>query len=105
MDIWETHGFREINIFRIIQELITNSLKHAEATEIDVQISFQNDSLQVTVEDDGKGFDKREVSTKGIGLSNIESRIQYLHASVDFISNDRGTSYTFEIDTKKLNDN
>lgn len=95
----------EINIFRIVQELITNSLKHAEATEIDVQISFQNDSLQVTVEDDGKGFDKNEVSTKGIGLSNIESRIQYLHASVDFISNDRGTSYTFEIDTKKLNDN
>ncbi len=95
----------EINIFRIIQELLTNSLKHAEATEINVQISFQNELLQITVEDDGKGFDKDTITGNGIGLSNIASRIQYLNAVVDFISNKKGTSYTFEIDTKKLNDN
>jgi signal transduction histidine kinase len=95
----------EINIFRIIQELVTNSLKHAEAEEIDVQISFQNDLIQITVEDDGKGFDKDAVGEQGIGLSNIESRAAYLNASVDFISNEKGTSYTFEIDTQKLNDN
>lgn len=95
----------EINIFRIIQELLTNSLKHAEATEINVQISFQNKLLQITVEDDGKGFDKDTITGNGIGLSNIASRIQYLNAVVDFISNKKGTSYTFEIDTKKLNDN
>lgn len=95
----------EINIFRIIQELVTNSLKHAEANEIDVQMSCQNNLLQVTVEDDGIGFDKTEMKNKGIGLSNIESRIEYLNATVDFLSNTKGTSYTFEIDINTLNDN
>jgi signal transduction histidine kinase len=95
----------EINIFRIVQELVTNSLKHAEANEINVQISFQNNLVQVTVEDDGKGFDKNAVGEQGIGLSNIDSRAKYLNASVDFISNEKGTSYTFEIDIQKLNDN
>jgi len=95
----------EINIFRIVQELVTNSLKHAEANEIDVQMSCQNHLLQITVEDDGKGFDKAEVKGKGIGLSNIESRIEYLNATVDFMSNNKGTSYTFEIDMNTLNDN
>lgn len=93
-----------INIFRVIQELVTNSLKHANASEVNVQISYQNDSLQITVEDNGKGFNKERVSSQGIGLSNIASRLQYLNASEDFISNDKGTSYSFEIDTKKLND-
>ncbi|EDP71641.1 hypothetical protein FBALC1_04117 [Flavobacteriales bacterium ALC-1] len=87
----------EINIFRIIQELVTNALKHAKASEISVQISYQNKTIQVTVEDDGVGFIKQEVEGKGIGLNNIESRIQYLEASVDFVSNTQGTSYTFEI--------
>lgn len=95
----------EINIFRIVQELVTNSLKHAQANEIDVQMSCQNHLLQITVEDDGKGFDKAEVKGKGIGLSNIESRIEYLNATVDFMSNNKGTSYTFEIDMNTLNDN
>lgn len=95
----------EINIFRIIQELVNNSIKHAEAEEINIQVSFQNNLLQITVEDDGKGFDKTKVAEKGIGLSNIESRIKYLNATVDFISNSKGTSYTFEIDITKQNDN
>lgn len=95
----------EINIFRIIQELVTNSLKHADAQEIDVQLSCQNALLQITVEDDGKGFDKTQVKEQGIGLSNIKSRIEYLNATVDFMSNNKGTSYTFEIDINTLNDN
>ena len=91
----------EINIFRIIQELITNSLKHAKATEISVQISCRENLLQITVEDDGKGFNVDQVK-KGIGLSNINSRVEYLNASVDLISNAKGTSYTFEIDINQL---
>lgn len=96
----------EINIFRIIQELVVNSLKHAKASEIDVQISCQKDLLQIVVEDDGVGFDKEEVMEKGkgIGLTNIESRIKYLNAVVDFMSNAKGTSYSFEIDINKLDE-
>lgn len=95
----------EVNIFRIIQELMTNSIKHADASAINVQISCYNNSVQVSIEDDGKGFNKDEVKLSGIGLSNVQSRIDYLQASVDFISNEDGTSYTIDIDKEKLNDN
>jgi len=95
----------EINIFRIIQELVTNSIKHAEASEIDVQLSCRSKQIQITVEDNGKGFDAKNQKPNGIGLQNINSRVDYLQAKMDVISNDKGTSYTIEIDTIKLNDN
>ncbi|WP_178989579.1 tetratricopeptide repeat protein [Winogradskyella schleiferi] len=95
----------EVNIFRIIQELISNAIKHAEASEITVQISHRANEIQITVEDNGKGFDRNDVEIKGIGLSNIQSRIDYLNASLDFMSNKNGTSYTIDIDLKTLNEN
>lgn len=94
----------EINILRIIQELVTNSVKHAKAKEIDVQMSFQESAVQITVEDDGIGFDKDNTENKGIGLGNIESRIDYLKATVDFVSNQKGTSFSFEIDATALDE-
>lgn len=95
----------EINIFRIIQELVTNSIKHAMATEINVQMSCRKNTIQLTIEDNGKGFDKSEVVTDGIGLKNVQSRIDYLQGTIDLISNKQGTSYAIEIETEKLNDN
>ncbi len=95
----------EINIFRIIQELVTNSIKHAKATEVNVQMSCRKNTIQLTIEDNGKGFDKSEVVTDGIGLKNVQSRIDYLQATIDLISNKQGTSYAIEIETEKLNDN
>lgn len=91
----------EVNIFRIVQELINNSIKHAEASEINVQLSYANDTMQLTIEDDGKGFDRSKVSS-GIGLQNIESRIEYLNGKLDFTSDDKGTSYVIDIDTNKV---
>ena len=88
----------EINIFRIIQELVTNSIKHANATEINVQISCRNKIMQITVEDNGKGFNIDTIENKGIGLKNIQSRVDYLHANLDVLSNKKGTSTTIEID-------
>lgn len=96
----------EINIFRIIQELVTNSVKHAEATEINVQISSRKDTLLISVEDNGKGFDKKTIKKgAGIGLNNIDSRIKYLQATIDFVSNTEGTSHTIEIDRNILYEN
>ncbi len=95
----------EVNIFRIIQELVSNSIKHASASEINVQMSCRDKNIQITVEDNGKGFNTNNIQTKGIGLKNIESRIEYLQASIDIVSNKHGTSTTVEIDTQKLNDN
>lgn len=95
----------EINIFRIIQELITNSIKHANATEINVQISHREHMLQVTIEDNGTGYDTNEAKNKGIGLKNIQSRLDYLNASIDVMSNEQGTSSILEISTKNTYDN
>lgn len=94
----------EVNIFRIIQELVNNCIKHADATEIHVQISHRKPTLQLTVEDNGKGFDRAEVKTDGIGLQNIDSRISYLNGKLDFSSGKEGTSNVIEINTKELND-
>lgn len=95
----------EINIFRIIQELVTNSIKHAKATEINVQMSCRKTTIQLTIEDNGKGFDKSEVVIDGIGLKNVQSRIDYLQGTIDLISNKQGTSYAIEIEIETLNDN
>ena len=92
----------EINIFRIVQELVNNSVKHASASEIDVQISHRDTNVQLTVEDNGKGFDKENVGGTGIGLKNVQSRVDYLHAKLDFHSNEKGTSYIIDINTEDL---
>ncbi|MEO1030693.1 MAG: sensor histidine kinase [Bacteroidota bacterium] len=65
----------EIQIFRIIQELLTNIIKHAAATEAIVQFSEHDNALNIVVEDNGKGFDTKSAKT-GIGLINIEKRIE-----------------------------
>ena len=71
----------KINIFRIIQELLANVVKHSEATEVTLQLIKHSDSLMISVEDDGKGFDTREVKN-GIGLTSVESRVQILNGTL-----------------------
>ena len=92
----------EVNIFRIIQELVTNAIKHAEAKTIDVQISNRNNTLLVTVEDNGKGYNFKTEENDGIGMRNIKSRVEYLNANLEVITNKNGTSNTVEIDLNKL---
>ena len=92
----------EVNIFRIVQELINNSIKHAQASEIDVQISHRDNIIQLTVEDNGVGFDTKTITSNGIGLQNVQSRVDYLQAKLDFNSNEKGTSYIIDINTDNL---
>ena len=81
----------EISLYRIIQELISNILKHATATEITISITHQNGNLNILVEDNGKGFDT-SVIPNGIGLKNIKSRILKLNGQINIDSvTDRGT--------------
>jgi len=92
----------EVNIFRIIQELVTNAVKHSEAKTIDVQLSNRKDTVLVTVEDNGKGYTSNKEDNAGIGLNNIKSRVEYLNANLDIVSNTNGTSNTIEIDLNKI---
>lgn len=68
----------EINVYRIVQELINNIIKHAAARRIQIFLSQQHQHLVLSVSDDGKGFDVKH-TTSGAGLLNIESRLQSLH--------------------------
>ncbi|SEW27567.1 Signal transduction histidine kinase [Chryseobacterium wanjuense] len=87
----------EIQVYRIIQELLNNILKYSEAKNVTVQILKLSSILNVQVEDDGEGFDKTKRS-KGLGLNNINSRVQSLAGSIDIDSAlGRGTSVNIEI--------
>ena len=76
---------KSIHIFRIIQELFQNIMKHSAAKNVVVQISNNNKQLYITVEDDGKGFDMGQIKRQdGIGLKNIETRIKLLKGNLDY---------------------
>ena len=69
----------EIIIYRIIQELLNNILKHAVANETFVQLIREGSRLNVVIEDNGKGFDASlSENNKGAGLTNVRSRVEYL---------------------------
>lgn len=88
-----------ISIYRIIQELIGNILRHAAAKTAIVQVSKTDDMIILTVEDDGKGFDPNLLKqSKGIGWTNIQNRIAFLQGKLDVYSTQgKGTSVTIEI--------
>jgi len=85
--------------FRIIQELINNSLKHAKARLIKIHINSTDDWLNIMYDDDGIGFNFESVQ-KGSGLFNIESRIQAANGSLKFESGSFGTSFTIDVPIK-----
>jgi signal transduction histidine kinase len=88
----------EIIIYRIIQELLNNIVKHAQASEGLVQIMRHDTSVAITVEDNGKGFDPAKLEfQKGAGLSNVRSRVDYLKGQLDIRSEaGKGTSVHIE---------
>lgn len=70
----------ETNLYRIVQESLTNSLKYAEATQISISLRHNDTTLWVSVADNGVGFDSLSTSfPSGRGLSNMEERTKYLH--------------------------
>src|SRR5690606_10557007 len=86
------------NVYRIVQELLNNALKHAGASQIIVQCSDEKDHLFLTVEDNGKGFDTSYLKTGGIGLKSIENRVALLNGRMETDSQpDRGTTISIEI--------
>ena len=89
----------DLYIYRIVQELINNAIKHADADQILVQLTKTNDKVLLTVEDDGKGFNPELIrSAKGIGLKNIQQRVDYLKGKIDIASQAaEGTSVNIEL--------
>ncbi len=76
----------ELNLFRIVQELANNSLKHAEASFIKVELSKEEDFIQLHYSDNGVGFDVKKAQSKGLGLKNIYNRAKMVGATVQLSS-------------------
>jgi two-component system NarL family sensor kinase len=88
----------EINLFRIIQELVNNIIKHANATEAIIQINRQGNNLHLIIEDNGRGFDTTEAEAKrSMGMSTVKSRVSYLNGKLT-IDSKEGIGTTVMID-------
>ncbi len=81
------------DVILTVKELITNVIKHSKANEISINVSFDNNTLTVLVEDNGKGTNNKEF---GHGLTTINNRAILREGSLDVDSNKKGTSATVE---------
>ena len=88
-----------LGIFRIIQEIMNNAIKHAKASEIIVQLNHEDEHIIIHVEDDGVGFDSK-LKYRSMGLENIKSRVYYLKGTIEIDSRPNyGTSYLINVMT------
>ncbi|WP_158799643.1 PAS domain-containing protein [Pedobacter sp. L105] len=90
------HPDVQLYIFRMIQELINNCIKHAHATRAEIKVSLQNEHVLVRVTDNGRGFSKdtEEASRTGSGLSGIRNRVYLLNGKIKFNSTKKGLVVT-----------
>ncbi len=85
----------EVIIFRMLQEFFTNTIKHSKATQLSVNVEYDNNTLSIKAEDNGVGFDTVSIEEhKGIGLTNIKSRAQLINADALIVSKkEEGTQF------------
>jgi two-component system NarL family sensor kinase len=77
----------EIILYRVLQESVNNVMKHANASRLDISLIRDKDNISLTIEDNGKGFDASNPGiNKGMGLSNLRSRINFLNGKVELDS-------------------
>lgn len=85
----------KVAIFRIIQEQFSNIIKHAEAKKITLRLGFSENSLQLLIRDDGKGFEPAE-RKQGLGFQNMKTRVAMMDGNINIISSP-GDGCTIEV--------
>ncbi|MRI00692.1 hypothetical protein GH721_09160 [Kriegella sp. EG-1] len=91
---------QQVTMYRVIQELINNAIKHAKADEVLVQYMRDKNKVDITVEDNGIGFNKEELVSKegGMGIDNLRTRVAYLKGDLEFHSEENeGTTVNVQI--------
>lgn len=101
LDLPETES---IALYRSIQEVVNNAIKYAHAHKISISISQMDDQLQVSIVDDGQGFNTENIAkSKGIGWSNIFARMDLVGGHVDVVSKTgEGTRVTLSVPLSKM---
>lgn len=88
----------EVAVFRLIQESVTNSLKHSKAKDIWIKVESLRDTMNVIVKDNGCGFDTQEVKEKSFGIIGMRERVELLKGDLKIISHPgEGTTILFRI--------
>ena len=90
----------ETSVFRIVQELLNNTMKHAQATSVELRITESNEHICIEFKDNGIGFDPGKIkdNKKGIGMKNMEARTRILKGKFDVTSKPgEGTAFKIEI--------
>ena len=97
LDYDALNGDIKINLYRIIQEIIQNAVKHSECSNVSLSFNEDSEFLRVTISDDGKGFVVKK-GKKGIGMRNITSRMQKVNGTWNIDSTlGKGTTVTLVI--------
>jgi signal transduction histidine kinase len=93
-------------IYRILQELISNAVKHAEANQIDIHLKLAENMLSTCITDNGKGFDPSHVTNKGMGIQQIKEQLKLLKGTFKIHTQPgAGTTIYFEVDLKHNKNN
>lgn len=94
----------ELVIYRMVQELLNNAVKHADCSQVLVDLSQDERTIAVTIEDNGKGFIPAALSKQdGMGISNIQSKVMALDGKIEILSErGTGTSITIELPLQNL---
>ena len=92
-------SYQEVMIFRAVQELLSNVARHSGASQAEVKLDMDQARVQVSVDDNGKGFNPQEVPERGsMGLKVIRDRVEMLGGSFDLVSEvGQGTHVSFQI--------
>lgn len=92
---------KQINYYRIVQECVSNAIKHSEATAMRITATSANGTIELIVQDNGKGFDTHELAGKAhtsFGMLNIEERVNYLKGKFELqTSPGNGTKFIFTL--------
>jgi two-component system, NarL family, sensor histidine kinase DegS len=94
--------YREVMVFRAIQELLNNAKRHSGASEISLQVDSFQEQVKVTVEDNGKGFIYEEALERGRGLKLLRERVEMLGGGLEVVSTPgQGAKVSFQIPAVK----
>jgi two-component system sensor histidine kinase UhpB len=91
---------QQLALYRIVQEQFNNIIKHAQAHNVSIELFEKNNHIDLWIQDDGKGFDPKE-RRKGVGLSNILSRIELFDGKLEVISA-KGRGCTLKVHVPKV---